>query len=186
MGRATLLLLSVAVAGSVRLQPIDGARAAVDPLTAPPGAKAIVYLFTSTDCPISNRYAPEVRRLAQQYGPRGIVFRLVYPGRADSDAAIRTHLAEYLYRGVAEPFRDASLAFANLAGARITPEAVVIAQGRVVYRGRIDDRYADVGVDRTAATTHDLADALDAVVAGRAVPHPVTHAVGCYIADLAR
>jgi hypothetical protein len=62
----------------------------------------------------------------------------------------------------------------------------VYAGGRVVYRGRIDDRYVDLGLERPAATTHDLADALAAVVAGKPVPHPNTQAVGCFIADFAR
>ena len=71
-------------------------------------------------------------------------------------------------------------------GATITPEAVVWAGGRVQYRGRIDDRYVDLGVERPAATEHDLADAITAVLAGTPVAHPQTQAVGCYIADFAR
>ena len=58
--------------------------------------------------------------------------------------------------------------------------------GRVVYRGRIDDRHVDLGVDRPSATTRDLADALSAVVAGTPVKQPTTKAVGCYIADFVR
>ena len=65
----------------------------------------------------------------------------------------------------------------------VTPEAAVYAGGRVVYHGRIDDRYVDLGLERPAAQVHDLADALSAVVAGQPVKHPVTQAVGCYIAD---
>lgn len=160
--------------------------APLDALRAPDGAKAIVYIFTSTDCPIANRYAPEVVRLAKELGPRGVVFRLVYPGRAEGDDAIRQHLAAYSYKGIAQPFRDPDLALAKFTGATITPEAVVIADGKVVYRGRVDDRYVDLGVDRGVATTHDLADALAAVLAGRPVVRAVTQAVGCYIADLAR
>jgi hypothetical protein len=65
----------------------------------------------------------------------------------------------------------------------VTPEAAVYANGRVVYHGRIDDRYVDLGLERPAPTVHDLDDALTAVLAGRPVEHPVTQAVGCYIAD---
>jgi hypothetical protein len=36
------------------------------------------------------------------------------------------------------------------------------------------------------STSSRLADALDAIVAGRPVPHPTTQAVGCFIADLTR
>jgi hypothetical protein len=62
----------------------------------------------------------------------------------------------------------------------------VVVAGKVVYRGRIDDRYVDLGLERPAATTHDLGDALEAVMTGKPVAHPTTQAVGCYIADFAR
>jgi len=169
---------------AVMVQTLAGA--SVDALQAPAGTKAIVFLFTSTDCPISNRYAPEVRRIAERFAPQGVVFRLVYPSRAETAAAIRAHMQAFSYEGATEALRDSRLALVKFSGATITPEAVVYAGGRIVYRGRIDDRYVDLGVERPAATTHDLADALAAVVAGEAVPHPKTQAVGCYIADLAR
>ena len=41
---------------------------------------------------------------------------------------------------------------------------------RLVYRGRIDDRYVDFGTARAAPTTRDLEQVLDAIVAGEAVP----------------
>ena len=64
--------------------------------------------------------------------------------------------------------------------------ALVLSHGRIVYRGRIDDRYVDLGLERPAPTKHDLADALAAVVDGKPVQQATTQAVGCFIADLAR
>ena len=160
--------------------------AGVDALAAPADTRAIVYIFTTTDCPVSNRYAPEVRRIVDTFAVQGVTFRLVYPGRADGDDAIRDHMRAFSYAGALEAVRDPDLAFARFSGATITPEAVVVAHGRVVYRGRIDDRVVDLGIDRPAPTVHDLSDAIEAVLAGRPVAHPVTQAVGCYIADLAR
>ncbi|MBI3491286.1 MAG: hypothetical protein HY047_05825 [Acidobacteria bacterium] len=172
-------------APQVRVQSVDGPQT-VDPLAAPPDVKAIVFLFTSTDCPISNRYAPEVRRLATTYGPKGVVFRLIYPNPAETASAIREHLASFAYAGVAHAYRDPKLDLVKFVGATITPEAAIVAGGKIVYRGRIDDRYVDLGLERPAATTHDLDDAIEAVVAGKKVPHPTTQAVGCFIADFAR
>jgi hypothetical protein len=81
--------------------------------------------------------------------------------------------------------RDPDHDLVRLAGATITPEAAVFVQGReMVYRGRIDDRYVDFGMTRTKATTHDLRNTLDAVLAGKPVPAARTRAIGCYIADL--
>ena len=155
----------------------------VDPLAMPAGVKAIVFLFTSTDCPISNRYAPEVRRLAATFGPRGVLFKLVYPNPADSRRAVMEHMSEFAYAGATEALRDPKHALVKFTGVTVTPEAAIYAGGRIVYHGRIDDRYVDLGLERPAAQVHDLADALTAVAAGRPVKHPVTRAVGCYIAD---
>jgi hypothetical protein len=185
MSRLLALVVAVGLAqGSVRVENLAGA--AVDPLAVPNAAKAIVFLFTSTDCPISNRYAPELRRLAALFAPKGVVFRLVYPNPAEDAGAIRTHIVDFAYGGAAEALRDPTHALVKFTGATITPEAVVYAAGRVQYRGRVDNRFVDFGVDRPAATEHDLHDAIAAILAGKPVAHPETQAVGCYIADFAR
>jgi hypothetical protein len=188
MRAIALAALAIALAApahaQVRVQTIDGAPA--DALAAPPGTKAIVFLFTSTDCPISNRYAPEVRRVVSTYASQGVAFRLVYPNPAEQAPAIREHIAAFGYGDAMLPLRDPTLALVKYVKARVTPEAAVVVGNRVAYVGRIDDRYVDLGLERPAPTTHDLADAIAAVLAGRPVAHPTTTAVGCFIADFAR
>ena len=159
--RSVLLLPLLAVL----VQALSGAP--VDALQAPAGTKAIVFIFTSTDCPISNRYAPEVRRIAEAFGSKGVVFRLVYPNPSEDAKAIRAHMTAYSYAGAFEPLRDPTLALAKFAGATVTPEAVVVANGKIAYRGRIDDRYVDLGRERPAPTQRDLFDALTAIAAGQ-------------------
>ena len=167
---------------AVLVQTLSGAP--VDALQAPAGTKAIVYIFTSTDCPISNRYAPEIRRLAETFRPKGVSFRMVYPSRAETPDAIRAHLGAFSYDGVTEAVRDPELALVKFTGATITPEAVVFdPAGRRLYRGRIDDRYVDFGRARPAPTRRDLRDALDATLAGKPVQNPTTKAIGCFIPD---
>jgi hypothetical protein len=157
----------------------------VDPLAGSPGARASVLLFVSAQCPISNRYAPEIRRLVNRFSATGVRFWSVYPNPAESTAAVRQHLDDYKYGTVA--LRDPQQELAHLAGATITPEAVVYdARGRVVYRGRIDDRYVAVGLERAAPERRDLEEALTATLAGTPVRAPATQAVGCYISDFAR
>jgi hypothetical protein len=179
-----VLAAGLAADATVRVESLDGA--AVNPFDAPQGTTAIVFLFTSTDCPISNRYAPEVRRLTAKFSPQGVVFRLVYPNPADKRAAILEHMHAFAYAGATEALRDPKHALVKHSGVTVTPEAAVYAGGRIVYHGRIDDRYVDLGLERPAATVHDLADVLTAVLEGRAVARAVTPAVGCYIADFTR
>ena len=169
---------------AVLVQSLSGAP--LDALQAPAGTKAIVFLFTSTDCPISNRYAPEVRRIADTFGSKGVLFRLVYPSPSEDARAIREHMAAYSYEGIAEAVRDPKLALVKFVGATVTPEAAVVAGGKVLYRGRIDDRYVDLGRERPAPTRRDLYEVLMAILDGKPAPLAKTQAVGCFISDLAR
>jgi hypothetical protein len=141
---------------------------------------ATVFLFVRTDCPISNRYAPEIERLYSTYGSRGIVFWLVYPDADTRAEDIKNHQREYQLSLPA--LRDPDHRLVKEAGAKVTPEAAVFLGGCEVYRGRIDDRYADLGQERLAPTTHDLEDAIRAVLAG-ATSQRTTLAVGCYILE---
>lgn len=143
----------------------------------------VVVIFTRSDCPISNRYAPEVRRLYESFHPRGVEFYLIFVDPRETADAIQAHLKEYEYPCPA--VRDPMHRCAARTGATVTPEAVVFNTERhVSYRGRIDDLFVDFGKSRPAATTHDLEDAIVATLEGRRVAEPVTKAVGCYIADL--
>lgn len=142
--------------------------------------KAVVLIFIADDCPISNGYAPEINRLYAAYGPKKIGFRLVSVDTGVSAAAIKQHAQQYGYR--CPDLLDPTHALVKQIGATVTPEAAVYGPtGKLLYKGRIDDKYADFGKVRFAATTHDLQAALDAIVADKPVPHPATKAVGCYI-----
>ncbi len=176
------VLLALAATPAVRVVDLDNH--SVDPFQLTAGAKAVVFLFTATDCPISNRYAPEVQRLYRAYSDRGVRFFLVYPNPADTPALVREHAKSFGYP--AEALRDPHQSLAKAAKVTIAPEAAVFVGGRLVYHGRIDDRFVDLGVDRPQPTVRDLDEAIAAVLAGKPVPHPVTQAVGCYIADYAR
>lgn len=148
------------------------------------GALAMtVLIFVSTDCPVSNRYAPEIRRLHDEFASRGLRFRLIYPNPLDSDAAIATHMKDFNLPPIAE--RDRTHTLVKMAGATITPEAVLFdARDRVVYRGRIDDRFVELGRERPAPGQHDLRNALTALLTGKPVDPAQTQAVGCFIADM--
>ena len=154
----------------------------VDPLVLPAGTRAHVLVFTTTDCPISNRYAPEIQRLAAAYRERGIQFWLVYPVPGDTPDKIKAHASQF---GFDLPIaRDTRAELVKHTAVTVTPEvAVITAGGEVAYRGRVDDRYVDFGRDRPAPTTHDLDEALSNLLAGRPIEPKTTRAVGCFLAD---
>ena len=146
-------------------------------------ARARVFLFVRTDCPITNRYAPELQRLAQEFNGRDTVFWLVYPDAAETPQAIQNHIVEYRFPGAA--LRDPHHALVKLARATVAPEAAVFdSAGKLVYHGRIDDRWVEIGKARPVAQTHDLENAISAVLAGKPVSPSETRAVGCSLADV--
>lgn len=144
------------------------------------GKRATVLFFILQDCPIANRYAPEINRIVAAYTPKRIAFYVVYVDPALKPKEARKHAKDYGYRCPA--LLDPAHRLAKKIGATISPEAVVIGpDGKRMYCGRIDDLYIDLGRQRYEATQHDLREALDAILSGRSVPNPVTKAVGCFI-----
>ena len=146
-------------------------------------AKANVLLFVRTDCPLTNRYAPEVKRIAALFERDQVRFWMVYPDPSESADSIRKHLQTYGFPG--RPLRDPDRALEQYAKASVAPEAAVFdGAGHLRYRGRIDDRWIAFGKSRQEATRHDLELAISEVLEGRALSVPETKAVGCYLADL--
>src|SRR5262245_15324828 len=140
--------------------------------------KAVVLVFLGTECPVSNGYSPEYRRLTAAYAGKGVLFYGVHPDPDVTAEVAARHAAEYRL-----PFPvllDPTQGVAKQAGVRVVPEAVVLSpKGQVLYRGRIDDLYTPDGRRREEPKTRDLEEALRAVLAGKAPPVARTQAYGC-------
>ena len=172
-----LLVFPFARASQKTALHIDGSPA--DPSQEAAG-KPVVLIFVRTDCPISNRYAPLIQRISAHYaGKAG--FWLVYLGKTASAEKIRQHESEYGYKLPA--LRDPQHALVAQAQVHVTPEVAVFdAHHRLIYHGRIDNWYEDLGHARPSATTHELDDAIQATLTGKTPPSSAP-GVGCYIAD---
>jgi alkyl hydroperoxide reductase subunit AhpC len=147
--------------------------------------KANALFFVTDECPIANSYTREIARICADYKSRGVNCVLVYVDPALSDDQARKHAEEYGH-GDYPRIVDRRHELVKATGVTITPEVAVInREGKVVYRGRIDDSYAALGELRRPVKSADLRDALDAIVSGRPVERPETQALGCYISDFA-
>src|SRR5689334_10332615 len=95
---------------------------------------ATVLVFMAVDCPISNRSAPELRRLTDRFTPEGAAICIVYPDRDTPVSRIREHARAFNLGN--RILRDPEHALVRAAHARVTPEAAVFAAtGALVYRG---------------------------------------------------
>jgi peroxiredoxin/mono/diheme cytochrome c family protein len=144
------------------------------------GKEAVVVVFLSFECPVSNGYSPVLAEMAKAYGKKKVAFLGVVSGADVGDAEVAKHAEEF--RLGFPVVRDEKFRVAELLKAKVTPEAFVLDHNRVLrYRGRIDDAYRARLKKNRAVTTHDLKDALDELLAGKAVKTPATEAVGCPI-----
>ncbi|MBY0551782.1 MAG: redoxin family protein [Candidatus Obscuribacterales bacterium] len=149
------------------------------PLSIPePDKTATVLLFLGTDCPISNRYSPDIIRISKTYATKGVEFVGVYCDPELEAKDISAHGAKFGYNF--NLVHDKSKTLKDRCGIKRTPEVAVLdSRGELVYRGRIDDRYVTFGTMRPSAKTHDLTDVLDALAAHKPVKPRFTDAVGC-------
>jgi hypothetical protein len=153
---------------------------------ASPTTRCIVAIFVATDCPISNRYLPQLAQLSSEFAPREVYVWLIYPNPGDDLAAVRAHQAAYPVVVGLRQLVTPDARFVRQAHVHVTPEAAIFRGSSpmnqpVLWQGRIDDRYLSFGKQRPAATHHDLALALDATLGGHQPVPPAAPPVGCAI-----
>ncbi len=182
-----VLLLFCELLGNAALGQKWGARLDGGPLgaLAPQGTRAVVLFFVASDCPVSNRMFPEMRRLREEFAGSGVRTWFVYPNTYEKAGEVAAHQEAFDAGG--EALQDPTGALVELTHAVATPEMVVLAPlgqaWKVLYAGRIDNRYVRLGVERPAATEHYGEEVLRAVLAGKEPRAAVGKPVGCAIVN---
>jgi peroxiredoxin len=143
--------------------------------------KAVVVVITCNHCPYAQAYQNRLISLQNEYASKDVQFVLINPNDAvkqpqDSYDNMQKRAKEKNY-----PFpylHDESQQVAKAYGANRTPEAYLIVNNKVVYRGRIDDNTEEAQVKQ-----RDLKDAIDKVLAGTPdqIETAMTKAFGCTI-----
>ena len=139
-----------------------------------------IYIFMGETCPVSRHYTVTLKKLHAEYASEKLEFIGVFPNRLSTPATIAAFKEKY-----ALPFTcigDATHTWVNRLGATITPEVVVADTSHTaIYRGRIDNTFADLGKRRRVITEHDLADILNALKNEKPPVFRQTQAIGCII-----
>lgn len=139
------------------------------------GAKGAVIIFIATKCPVSNAYNDRMQKLYEDYKAKGINIVGINANSSEPVAEVKAHAAA---KGLKFTIlKDEGNKIADRFGANATPEAYVLtATGKLVYHGRIDNAR-----DLSSITTNDLRDALDQLIAGKAITKTEAKAFGCTI-----
>jgi len=140
-------------------------------------ARAVVLFVIGTERPTSRGFAPEMRRLAERYGPEGVSFFGLHLDPAVPADAVAQYAREH---GLAFPILlDPAQDLAAGLGVRVTPAAALVdGQGHLLYSGRIDDRSGSGGKSAWGPRRGELEEAIAAVVAGSEPPTERTEASG--------
>jgi hypothetical protein len=151
-----------------------------------PGIRVVVLIFAASDCPISNRYVPEISRLNREFAMQGVRIWWVFPNPEDTATIVARHNQDFAI--TESTVLDTRQYLVHLAHVTTAPEAAVFRSNeselREVYRGRIDDRYLSIGQERPQPRQHDLEAAISAVLADKPIPHAAGPPIGCSIVPL--
>jgi hypothetical protein len=148
------------------------------------GKKATVLFFITVDCPIANRYAPEISRIAKEFSAKNFAFVRVYPEKVLSKQDVLRHGADFGLSSIPAVI-DSRHFITDKVHPKVTPEAAIIgADGRLLYRGRIDAAYMDHGRFTETPDRRDLREALADIISNKPVRLKNVPAVGCDIPDI--
>lgn len=144
-------------------------------------AKLLVIGFTCNHCPYVIGSEDRIIDFAKTYAARGV--QLVAINSNDTVAHPDDSFDDMVKRAKDKHFpfpylHDATQDIARAYGALRTPHFYVFdADRKLKYTGRFDDNPRTPGAQKT----HDLRDAVDAILAGRSPAVPLTNPIGCNV-----
>lgn len=142
--------------------------------------EALVLFFIGSECPISNSYAPAYSKLYKAWRDKKVRFLAI--NAVDRDASlVEKHRKAYSipFAVLMDPGQRAARAF----GATVTPHTFLVADGKILYKGRITDRWGSRTAKRNGQVRQDLDRAIRDWSQGKDVAVKETQAFGCAIPD---
>jgi hypothetical protein len=140
-------------------------------------AKGTVVAISSSTCPLSKKFLPNLVALEAEYAAKGIVFVLLSPMSTDTESGLKEFANAGKFKG--SVISDAEGTWAKALGAKSTTDVYVLdAKRTIVYRGALDDQYG-LGYSTDAPKHTYTKDAIEALLAGQFPKLSATTAPGC-------
>ena len=143
--------------------------------------KLLIVVFSCNHCPYVVGSEDRMNALHADYAPRGVGMIAINSNETENHPTDSfDHMVERAgQKGFRFPYvQDESQEVALAYGALRTPHFYVFDADRTLrYTGRMDDNPRTPGQE----TTHELRDALDALLSGKAPPVPATNPIGCNV-----
>jgi thiol-disulfide isomerase/thioredoxin len=139
-----------------------------------------VYLFLAEDCPNCQQYTPLLNELYQTFGT-SIPFIGLFPNKSSRYKSISAFRDKYQ---IEFPLHtDHYKRKATQFGAMVTPEVVVFdhRKDQVLYKGRIDNTFYQLGKRRRVINRSELKEVLTAIQNREPITTSPSPAVGCLI-----
>lgn len=144
-------------------------------------AKVLVVVFSCNHCPYVVGSEDRMNDFYAKYHPRGVAMIAINSNEQENHPTdSMAHMVERArQKGFPFPYvRDESQNVAMEYGALRTPHFYVFDRDRRLrYTGRMDDNPREPGKQ----TTHELVDAVEALLAGKEPPVPLTNPIGCNV-----
>lgn len=144
-------------------------------------ADILVVIFTCNHCPYARAAWPLLIDLYKDFKDKKVDFVAINPNDEtaypeDSFEVMKEKTREW---GIPFPYlRDESQEIAKKYDARCTPDIYVFDKDRkLVYRGRLNDNWQEP----EKVTSHDLKDAIEALLRGEQPKQPQFPSMGCSI-----
>jgi len=138
------------------------------------------FVFLSPECPISNGYLKTLNDLHHKFSGKFVELFGVVADPTVTRTQAAKHFSEYK-AGFPILFDASGLLLRALKPTHV-PEAFVLDRdGKVIYRGAIDNAWETIGRRRPKAEKEFLSDAVTAAISGKVPPVAETKPVGCLI-----
>lgn len=145
------------------------------------GSKLLVVVFSCNHCPYVIGSEDRMIQFDRDVSPRGVAMVAINSNETEGHP---TDSFEHMVQHAKEKglpwayVRDESQDVAKAYGALRTPHFYVFdADRKLRYTGRMDDNPRDAKLART----HELRDAVEALLAGRKPPAELTNPIGCNV-----